>query len=189
MGGRVMARRKRTPLTVPPDPVILRMGQAARCWRETQTLDGTEGARFLRALGWSGPWPSCLRFNWRLVHPQDPGAVPRPAIVARAVKLADGPGPGTPTGVFRLFLAPGGAGVAALPLPCVGLGVLAGAVVRLSTPTRARLVLVPSLLGAIERAIGEAALGEHGASVWAVPVGLDQMADPVGFDHVERATV
>lgn len=137
-GERAARRPERLSLLSPDsDSERLRRRERAQAiWQATAPLEGTLGARYLRArgidpdaLGLDGAWPEALRFHSSLWHPLE--RIEAPAIVAR-VDAADGGF----AGVWRIYLARDGKAKAPVEAPRLGLGPTWGGAVRLIGPAR-----------------------------------------------------
>ncbi len=103
----------------------------ADLWGRTVEAAGTDVERYLRGRGITGPIPPTLRFHpaapTRYPSPDLPPAPTFPAMVA----IVTGPDGKSASGVHATFLAPGGAGKAALRSPRRMFGEFSGSVVQL----------------------------------------------------------
>lgn len=130
-----------------------RARQAERLWRESLNIAGTLAEAYLRGRGITCPLPDALRFHPECWHP---AARRFPAMVA-FVDGADG------FAVHRTYLAPDGAGKAAVDPAKAMLGGVAGGAVRL-TEGPGRLVVAEGIETALSLASG---LLRGPATIWA----------------------
>lgn len=103
----------------------------ADLWAQTVEASGTDVERYLRGRGITGHIPQALRYHpaapTRYPSPELPPAPTFPAMVA----IVTGPDGKSAAGIHATFLAPGGAGKAALRSPRRMYGEFTGAVVQL----------------------------------------------------------
>ncbi len=135
------------------DKAEKRSQQAARCWQEARSIQGTLAERYLLGRGITCDLPSTLRFHPSCWHAS---AKRLPALVA----LIEG---GDAFAVHRTYLRPDGTGKAAVDPAKAMLGAVAGGAVRL-TEAQGPLVVAEGIETALSLASG--LLGRP-ATIWA----------------------
>ena len=181
-------------LRPPPTSTAERTATARRLWGACRPLAGTHAEAYLRARAIAPGDLPALRFHPDLHHRDETRFLQLPALVAAVTGCE-----GELVGIHRTWLDPCRPAKAGVPSPKKALGLIHGHAVRFAgAPESASLLVVGegietvlSVLTALPRLCGAAALSAPGLAAFAPPSGVDRILiardhDPAGERAAER---